>query len=253
VSLHFWVVAMNEEIESLHKNQTWDLVKLPEGTKTIGLRRSLYSLEQSPGQWYKHFVYCGKFSYGFFVFLLLYVDYMLIVVKHMFEVERLKSLLGDEFEMKDMGGANKILWLVSTPYDAHFKLSVMLPPQSEVAERSMSHVSYSSVVGSYTRLDIPQVINVVSPCKVYWQAVKWILYYLYGATIFGLVFDRGSCLSSNVILCVDSDCIGHLVAIHGVITLKKIGMAENPADMLTKPVSVLKFKSCLDLIGVCSL
>jgi len=31
----FWVVAMNEEIESLHKNQTWDLVKLPERMKVV--------------------------------------------------------------------------------------------------------------------------------------------------------------------------------------------------------------------------
>jgi hypothetical protein len=46
----FWIVAMNEEeIESFHKNQIWDLVKLPEGTKTVLLRRSLYGLEQSLG------------------------------------------------------------------------------------------------------------------------------------------------------------------------------------------------------------
>jgi hypothetical protein len=43
----FWVVAMNEEIGPLHKSQTWDLVKLPDG------------LEQSPGQWYKHFMCIG--------------------------------------------------------------------------------------------------------------------------------------------------------------------------------------------------
>jgi hypothetical protein len=54
----FWVVAMNDEIEPLHKNQTWDLVKLPEGTKAVWLRRSFYDLEQSLGQWYKCFVYC---------------------------------------------------------------------------------------------------------------------------------------------------------------------------------------------------
>lgn len=39
----FWVVVMNEEIESIYKNQTWDLVKLPEVTKMVGLLRSLYS------------------------------------------------------------------------------------------------------------------------------------------------------------------------------------------------------------------
>jgi hypothetical protein len=78
----FWVVAMNEEIESLCKNQTWDLKNLLEEAKTVGLRGSLYGLEQSPG---------------------LYVDGMLIAAKSMFEVKRLKSLLGDEFEMKDLG------------------------------------------------------------------------------------------------------------------------------------------------------
>jgi len=83
--------------------------------------------------------------------------------------------------------------------------------------------------------------------------VKWILCYLEGATIFGLVFDKCSCISSNVILCVDSDCAGHLIATQGAITWKKIATARNPADMLTKPVSVLKFMSYLDLFGICSL
>jgi hypothetical protein len=36
-----------------------------------------------------------------FVYLLLYVDDMLIAAKSMLEIKRLKSLLGDEFEMKD--------------------------------------------------------------------------------------------------------------------------------------------------------
>jgi hypothetical protein len=75
--------------------------------------------------------------------------------------------LGDEFEMKDLGDAKKILGLVSTSYDAHFRLSAVLAPQSE-EERSMSHVPYSTVVGSCTLLDISQPVNVVSPCKVYW-------------------------------------------------------------------------------------
>jgi hypothetical protein len=125
----FWVVAMNEEIESLCKNQTWDLVKLPEDEKTVSLRRSMYGLKQSPGQRYKRFVYCGQFSCGSFVCVLLYVDDMLIAVKSMFEVKRLKSLLGDEFEMKNLGGAKKILLFVSTSDDAHFRLSATLAPQ----------------------------------------------------------------------------------------------------------------------------
>jgi hypothetical protein len=90
------------------------------------LMRSLYGLKQSPRQWYKCFdsflvghgcsrsnydscVYYRKLSDGSFVYLLLYVDDMLIAAKSMLEVKRLKSLLGDEFEMEDLGVAKKIL------------------------------------------------------------------------------------------------------------------------------------------------
>jgi hypothetical protein len=42
-------------------------------------------------------------------FLQLYVDDMLITTKSMCEVNRLKSLLHKEFEMKDLSAAKKIL------------------------------------------------------------------------------------------------------------------------------------------------
>ena len=43
------------------------------------------------------------------------------------------------------------------------------------------------------------------------------------------------------------------IVTEGVIQILKIATTENPADMMTKPVAVYKFKLCLDLIGVCSL
>ncbi|KAL5858312.1 hypothetical protein ACOSQ3_005770 [Xanthoceras sorbifolium] len=36
----------------------------------------------------------------------------------------------------------------------------------------------------------------------------------------------------------------------GDISVKKIGTADNPADMLTKSLSVSKFRHCLDLVGI---
>ena len=90
---------------------------------------------------------------------------------------------------------------MSTPLAAHFKLSVALSPKSKEEKEYISHVPYSSVVGSImyamvcTRPDISHVVSVVSrymanPGKEHWQAVKWILQYLRGTANIGLVYDR---------------------------------------------------------------
>jgi hypothetical protein len=54
-------------------------------------------------------VYFQQFSNGSFVYLLLYVDYILIASKDMSLVNKLKSQLSSEFKMKDLGAARKIL------------------------------------------------------------------------------------------------------------------------------------------------
>lgn len=43
------------------------------------------------------------------MYLLIYVDNMLIVVKDMSEINRLKVQFSGEFEMKDLGATKKIL------------------------------------------------------------------------------------------------------------------------------------------------
>ena len=45
----------------------------------------------------------------FFIYLLLYVDDMLIFHKNMSEINKLKTQLQGEFEIKDLGVAKKIL------------------------------------------------------------------------------------------------------------------------------------------------
>ena len=130
---------------------------------------------------YDSCVYFKEVSDGSFVYLLLYVDDMLITAKDMRERIKVKSYLNKEFEMKDLEEAKKILVMeimrdrekyklylsqkkyiekvlhrfnmqnakpVSTPLAAHLQLSATLSPKTDDERDYMSRVPYSSVVGS---------------------------------------------------------------------------------------------------------
>ena len=58
---------------------------------------------------YDYCVYVKSLDDGSSIFLLLYVDDMLITAKSMSEVNKLKILLSKEFDIKDLGAAKKIL------------------------------------------------------------------------------------------------------------------------------------------------
>ncbi|KAH9670456.1 hypothetical protein KPL70_016992 [Citrus sinensis] len=288
-----WMTAMQEEIEALHKNKTWELVPLPRGRKAIGnkwiykvkrdgndqveryrarlvvkgyaqkegidfneifspvvrlttvrivlamcaifdlhleqldletaflhgeleeeiymlqpegfaetgkenlvcrLNKSLYGLKQASRCWYKRFdsfiislgykrlssdhcAYYKRFKDNDFIILLLYVDDMLVAGPNKDRIQELKAQLAREFEMKDLGPANKILgmqihrdrnnmkiWLsqknylkkilrcfnmqdcksISTPLPVNFKLSSSMCPSNEAERKEMSRVPGSS-------------------------------------------------------------------------------------------------------------
>uniref|UniRef100_A0A3Q7HRQ0 Reverse transcriptase Ty1/copia-type domain-containing protein n=1 Tax=Solanum lycopersicum TaxID=4081 RepID=A0A3Q7HRQ0_SOLLC len=136
-----------------------------------------------------------------FIYLVLYVDDMLIAAKKKYDIQKLKGLLSAEFEMKDLGAARKILGMeiirdrerrklflsqrsyiqkvlarfgmssskpIDTPSAANIHLTAMFAPQSEEEKEYMSRVPYASAVGSlmyamvWTRPDLAHAVSVVS-------------------------------------------------------------------------------------------
>ncbi|KAF3636625.1 hypothetical protein FXO37_25365, partial [Capsicum annuum] len=105
---------------------------------------------------------------------------------------------------------------VSTPLEAHFKLSTTLSPKIDDECDYMSRVPYSSAVGSLMyamvcfRPNLSYIISVVSrymenPIKEHWKEVKWIFRYLYGFVDICLQFGRNR---DGVIGYADSNFVG---------------------------------------------
>ena len=151
---------------------------------------------------FDHCVYFRKLLDGSFIYLLLYVDDMLIASKSKVEIDKLKAQLRTEFEMKDLGEAKKILGMeiqrdrrkgtvcltqtqylkkilqrfgvdgktkpVSTPLAPHFKLSALMSPHTEEERKQMAQIPYANAVGALmyamvcTRPDISHAVSMVS-------------------------------------------------------------------------------------------
>ncbi|GKE34007.1 retrovirus-related pol polyprotein from transposon TNT 1-94, partial [Tanacetum coccineum] len=179
---------------------------------------SLYGLKQSPRQGYKRFdeymlsngfkrssydncVYYMCYAPGEYIYLLLYVDDMLISCKSKAEIGSNKSLLKKKFDMKELREAKKILGMeivtdrsckiirvshsgyvsnilnnfridngksVQMPLGGHFKLSLKDYLVRDCDVERMSKVLYANSVGSLmflmvcTRQDIVYAVSGVS-------------------------------------------------------------------------------------------
>ena len=161
------------------------------------LSRSLYGLKKAPRQWYKKIdsfmtksgfckaekdpcCYFKKYTDSY-VFLLLYVDDMLIAGSCLREINNIKIRFSAAFEMNDLGHAKQILGMRisrdrsagtlnlsqelyiekvlsrfrvndaksrTTPLANHFKLSKEQSPKSFEERDHMTLVLYASAVGS---------------------------------------------------------------------------------------------------------
>ncbi|KAI4318098.1 hypothetical protein L6164_025906 [Bauhinia variegata] len=129
---------------------------------------------------------------------------------------------------------------VCTPLATHFKFDASITPSTKEDKEYMSRVPYSSAVGSLMYamglidslgLDVPKPI-------IYCDS------------------QSALCLAKNPVYHERSKHIDvKLNFIRDIIenddfTIEKIATADNPADMLTKPLPTEKFKHSLDLVNV---
>ena len=204
--------------EELYMSQPEGFIKNGEENKVCLLKKSLYGLKQSPRQWYRRFddfmmqqgfsrsrfdscVYFTKLKDQSLMYLLIYVDDMLIVSSSKEEIQAMKKQLNAEFSMKDLGAATRILGIdiqrdrkmkiltlsqksyfekvlrsfsmenakaTSTPIGAHFKLSTLKEHEVISEAKHMKDVPYSNCVGSLmyamvsTRPDLAYGVGLVS-------------------------------------------------------------------------------------------
>ncbi|GKB53927.1 retrotransposon protein, putative, ty1-copia subclass [Tanacetum coccineum] len=134
---------------------------------------------------YDSCVYYRSYAPGEYIYLLLYVDDMLIACKSKDEIGSTKSLLKKEFGMKELGEEKKILGMeivrdqsrkilrVSqsgyvSKMGGHFKSSLKDCPVRDCYVERMSKVPYENAVGSLmylmvcTRPDIVYAVSIVS-------------------------------------------------------------------------------------------
>ncbi|TPX52711.1 DNA-directed DNA polymerase [Powellomyces hirtus] len=188
-----WEQAAQTEPDSLHANHTWDLL-LDAHLKQLGFVQinadnCIYTLHaQDPKS---------------ALFLLVYVDGMILACKSMVQFNRIKTELSKQFKMTDMDALGLFLRMlasfgmdnckpVSTPMETSTRLTKAMEPQSDEERAMMASTPYRSAVGSViygmlgTRLDLAASVGSVSqfmanPGPGHWQAVKRIMRYVSGS------------------------------------------------------------------------
>ncbi|KAL2237883.1 UNVERIFIED_CONTAM: Retrovirus-related Pol polyprotein from transposon TNT 1-94 [Sesamum indicum] len=203
--------------ENIYMNQPFGFTDMSKPDYVCLLKKSLYGLKQSPRQWNKkfdvfmqslnftrsHYDHCLYFKHvdNTPIFLVLYVDDMLIASPSLQLINILQKDLCKAFEMKNLGNAKQILGMnidmdrkrssillnqksyiltilkkfsmenakpTSVPLAAHFQLCRDQRPKTESEKQKMEKIPYSNVIGSLmflmvcTRPDVAYAISCLS-------------------------------------------------------------------------------------------
>ncbi|GJU24648.1 transposable element [Tanacetum coccineum] len=291
-----WIAAMGEEIESLHKNKTWELVQLPERRKIVGCKWVFKMKIGLPGSDIVRFtarlvtkgysqkegidyneIFSPEAPSGSFIYLLLYVDDMLVAAKDMEEVKKLKILLNTEFDMKDLGAARKILGMEIIRDRKHehwnavkrifrylkgtFDVGLIYGGDREYLVAGYSDSNYAADLDARRSL-IVALSTTEAEYMALTEAAKE------GIWLKGLIEDLGFPQDQATVFCdsMSAICLAkdqvyhdrtkhidvryHFIRSERRIKVKKIGTQDNPADVFTKPVPLSKFRHCLDLLNI---
>ncbi|GJZ76996.1 ribonuclease H-like domain-containing protein [Tanacetum coccineum] len=136
-----WVVAMNNEMNALYNNNTWEITKLPKGRKAIGSKWVFKIKYKSDGEIERYkarlvakgfnqkegikfdetfssvvkivnvrfvqsksnYSLFNKSGFGMFLALLLYVNDIIITGNSLDNIEEFKNFLKSKFQIKDLG------------------------------------------------------------------------------------------------------------------------------------------------------
>nr|GEZ22664.1 ribonuclease H-like domain-containing protein [Tanacetum cinerariifolium] len=97
-----WIDVMNQKMNALLRNGTWELVELPEGKKAIG-SKWIYKIKFRFSQSKSDYSLYTKSDKGVFLALLVYVDDIIITGNIVSEIEKFKVFLKSKFMIKDLG------------------------------------------------------------------------------------------------------------------------------------------------------
>ena len=250
------------QINVTHETFTFPRNKKSKANLVCKLERALYGLKQAPRAWYETLsaflqkinLIPLKSDYAVFVnhnrslFIAVYVDDILIFGKNRNEIQKVKNVLQQNFDMTDMGKAHIYLGMqitrdrlqntiyldqqkyikvvlerfnmadcnaVSTPMETGLKLSkrddIATPQETQEYQKLIGCLEYAALA---TRPDITFAVHKLAqfasnPDVTHFTAAKRVLRYLKGSIKFGLVFKGNNTDQFQLFGYSDADWAGN--------------------------------------------